>query len=79
VTEFKTLTRLAERYELLILHWSRNNVETFVVQDEGTTYLYRCDVNDSSIPIDPDAMATPLEGGDNASLYSVAAEAPHAG
>jgi hypothetical protein len=79
VTEFKTLTRLAERYELLILHWSRNNVETFVVQDEGTTYLYRCDVNDSPIPIDPDAMATPLEGGDNASLYSVAAEAPHAG
>lgn len=41
VTEFATLAKLAERYGLLVLHWSRSNVETFIVQDEGTTYRYR--------------------------------------
>jgi signal peptidase I len=41
VTEFGTLVRIAERYGLLILHWSRSNVETFVVQDDATTYRYR--------------------------------------
>jgi signal peptidase I len=41
VVEFATLAKLAERYELLILHWSRSDVETFVVQDQGTTYRYR--------------------------------------
>lgn len=41
VTEFATLAKLAERYGLLVLHWSRSGVETFVVQDEGTTYRYR--------------------------------------
>jgi signal peptidase I len=55
VTEFKTLVRLAERYELLILHWARNDAETFVVQDEGTTYRYQCGLNES--PVDEDAEA----------------------
>jgi signal peptidase I len=55
VTEFKTLVRLAERYELLILHWSRNDAETFVVQDEGTTYRYHCGLDES--PVDEDAEA----------------------
>ena len=41
VVDFPTLARLAERYGLLVLHWSRSDVETFVVQDEGTTYRYR--------------------------------------
>lgn len=41
VVDFATLAKLAERYELLVLHWSRSDVETFVVQDEGTTYRYR--------------------------------------
>lgn len=41
VTEFTTLVKLAERYGLLILHWTRSEVETFIVQDEGTTYRYR--------------------------------------
>ena len=41
VTEFATLAKLAERYGLLVLHWSRSGVDTFVVQDEGTTYRYR--------------------------------------
>ncbi|HEX8630939.1 MAG TPA: signal peptidase I [Catenuloplanes sp.] len=52
VTDFRTLVRLAERYELLILHWSRNNAETFVVHDEGTTYRYHCDTTDSPAPVD---------------------------
>jgi signal peptidase I len=41
VGEFSTLVRIAERYGLLILHWSRSDVETFVVQDDATTYRYR--------------------------------------
>lgn len=41
VVDFATLAKLAERYELLVLHWSRTDVETFVVQDQGTTYRYR--------------------------------------
>jgi hypothetical protein len=41
VTEFVTLVKLAERYGLLVLHWTRSGVETFIVQDEGTTYRYR--------------------------------------
>lgn len=41
VSEFTTLVKLAERYGLLVLHWSRSDVETFVVQDESTTYRYR--------------------------------------
>lgn len=41
VNEFATLVKLAERYGLLVLHWSRSNVETFVVPDESTTYRYR--------------------------------------
>lgn len=41
VAEFITLVRLADRYGLLILHWTRSGVETFVVQDESTTYRYR--------------------------------------
>ncbi|KRE74469.1 DUF5305 family protein [Arthrobacter sp. Soil762] len=40
VTTFPTLAKLAERYGLLVLHWSRSGVETFVVQDENITYRY---------------------------------------
>lgn len=40
VLDFETLTRLAERYGLLILHWSRDGVESFVVHDDSTTYRY---------------------------------------
>ncbi|GAA1814505.1 signal peptidase I [Planosporangium flavigriseum] len=58
VPEFKTLVRLAERYELMIMYWSRNNIETYVVQDEGTTYVYRSDGSDSRTPLDLDALAT---------------------
>lgn len=41
VTDFATLAKVAERYGLLVLHWVRTDVETFVVQDEGATYRYR--------------------------------------
>ena len=41
VTSFATLAKLAERYGLLVLHWNRSGVETFIVQDESTTYRYR--------------------------------------
>lgn len=41
VTAFATLAKLAERYGLLVLHWARSGVETFVVQDENITYRYR--------------------------------------
>jgi signal peptidase I len=44
VPEFTTLVRIAERYGLLILHWSRSDVETFLVQDDATTYRYRTGV-----------------------------------
>lgn len=44
VTEFETLAKLAERCGLLVLHWSRTDVDTFVVLDEGTTYRYRTGV-----------------------------------
>ena len=47
VVDFPTLAKLAERYELLILHWTRSDVETFVVQDQGTTYRYRTGMQQS--------------------------------
>lgn len=46
VTDFATLVKLAERYGLLVLHWSRSGVDTFVVQDEGTTFRYRTATRD---------------------------------
>ncbi|MGO4247927.1 signal peptidase I [Paenarthrobacter sp. RAF54_2] len=48
VTTFATLAKLAERYGLLVLHWSRGGVETFVVQDENITYRYRAGGNQSA-------------------------------
>ncbi|MDQ0259527.1 signal peptidase I [Sinomonas atrocyanea] len=41
VDDIATLARLAERYGLLILTWSRSGVETFIVNDENITYRYR--------------------------------------
>lgn len=49
VTEFATLAKLAERYGLLVMHWSRSDVETFVVQDEGATYRYRASSGDPQV------------------------------
>ena len=41
VATMEALVRLAERYGLLVLHWERSGVTTYVVQDEGATYRYR--------------------------------------
>ena len=41
VVDFPTLAKLAERYGLLVLHWSRSGADTFVVSDEDVTYRYR--------------------------------------
>ncbi|HET7386952.1 MAG TPA: signal peptidase I [Nocardioidaceae bacterium] len=41
VGNIATLAKLAERYGLLILHWARSGVETFIVQDESATYRFR--------------------------------------
>lgn len=41
VAEMPTLVKLAERYGLLVLHWERSGIATYVVQDESTTYRYR--------------------------------------
>jgi len=41
VMNFRTLVRVAERYGLLILHWTRSNVDTYLVHDDATTYRYR--------------------------------------
>ena len=51
VTTFSTLAKLAERYGLLVLHWSRSGVETFIVQDENITYRYRAGTEHT--PADP--------------------------
>jgi diguanylate cyclase (GGDEF)-like protein len=45
VTEFATLVRLAERYGLLIAHWSISGSTTYVVQEEAATYWFCTDPN----------------------------------
>ncbi len=49
VTTFPTLAKLAERYGLLVLHWNRSGVETFIVQDENITYRYRAGSNPAPV------------------------------
>jgi signal peptidase I len=41
VPDIDALATLADRYGLLILHWQRSGVTTYVVQDEGSTYRFR--------------------------------------
>ncbi|MDQ0826190.1 signal peptidase I [Arthrobacter sp. B2I5] len=54
VTTFPTLAKLAERYGLLVLHWSRSGVETFVVQDENITYRYRAGSEPAQVEPQPE-------------------------
>lgn len=54
VTTFSTLAKLAERYGLLVLHWTRSGVETFVVQDENITYRYRAGTD--TVPAEPQSQ-----------------------
>lgn len=41
VPDVQALVKLAERYGLLVLTWSRGGIDTYLVQDEATTYRYR--------------------------------------
>jgi signal peptidase I len=63
VTEFNSLAALAQRTGLLVLHWSRSDVDTFVVLDEGTTYRYR---TGSATDTDTDTSSTGAERHDRA-------------
>jgi signal peptidase I len=56
VVDFPTLAKLAERYGLLVLHWTRSGIETFIVQDDNTTYRYR-----SGDGVGAQPVATPAE------------------
>ena len=58
VDAFATLAKLAERCGLLVMHWSRSGVDTFVVLDENTTYRYR---TDDRIEPDDQPVAEPLD------------------
>jgi len=64
VTAFATLAKLAERYGLLVMHWTRTGVETFVVQDDATTFRYRT----GSATAAPAAEAGGADGADLAAL-----------
>lgn len=46
VAEFPALAQLAERYATFILHWTRADIHTFIVQDDGITYRYRTTTGD---------------------------------
>jgi len=67
VTAFATLAKLAERYGLLVMHWTRGGVETFVVQDDATTFRYRTG-SAAAATAAPDAEAA---GGDGAELAAL--------
>lgn len=41
VTDLFALARLAQRSGVLLLHWARSDVHTFVVHDDGVTYRHR--------------------------------------
>ncbi|MCU1585618.1 MAG: hypothetical protein JWM49_2174 [Microbacteriaceae bacterium] len=41
VNAFATLAKIAERCGSLVLHWVHSGGETFIVQDENTTYRYQ--------------------------------------
>jgi signal peptidase I len=50
VTDFAALSKLARRYGVLVMYWTRSHVRTFVVHDDGVTYRYRVDVPPRSAP-----------------------------
>jgi hypothetical protein len=50
VTDFAALSKLARRYGVLVMYWTRSHVRTFVVHDDGVTYRYRVDVSPRSAP-----------------------------
>lgn len=61
VPDVETLVKLAERYGLPVLTWSRGGVDTYVVQDEGTTFRYRSggqSETTSEVPVQRDPRVT---------------------
>lgn len=60
VTTFATLAKLAERLGLLVLHWNRSGVETFIVQDENITYRYRSGASASAADPQPTPPDLPV-------------------
>jgi signal peptidase I len=57
VADFAALSKLAQRYGVLVMHWTRSGVRTFVVHDDGVTYRYRVDVKPRR-PSSPQQAAT---------------------
>ncbi|GGL99170.1 signal peptidase I [Nakamurella endophytica] len=54
VTEFPTIAALAQRYGLMVLHWSRSGVHTYLLIDDTTVYRYRCGQDPAAGPLDTD-------------------------
>jgi hypothetical protein len=48
VPDVDSLVKLAERYGLLVLTWSRGGIDTYIVQDENTSYRYRSGTGSAS-------------------------------
>jgi hypothetical protein len=63
VPDVDSLVKLAERYGLLVLTWSRGGIDTHVVQDENTSYRYRSGTGGASTPAESKrVMADDLTG-----------------
>ena len=62
VTDFTALAKLSERYGLMVMHWTRANVDTFPVHDDGITYRYRTS-NPHSTEIDRGPATIPAAAG----------------
>jgi hypothetical protein len=63
VADFTALSTLAQRYGVLVLHWTRDDVRTFVVHDDGVTYRYRVGVAPRTpASRQPAVRTTPLAG-----------------
>jgi hypothetical protein len=43
VADLDALAKLAQRYGVLVMHWTRSHVQTFVVHDDGIIYRHRVD------------------------------------
>ncbi|MET0861769.1 MAG: DUF5305 family protein [Microbacterium sp.] len=60
VPDLAALLKLARRYGVLVMHWTRSHVRTFVVHDDGVTYRYRVDVTPGgSLSTRPAASVAP--------------------
>lgn len=57
VPDVDSLVKLAERYGLLVLTWSRGGTDTYVVQDESTTYRCRSGAGAGPVVAEHDVLA----------------------